>query len=106
MIVEQARVVEIAGNSVWVETQRKTVCGNCVASKGCGTGTLSKLFKIRSPRLRVTGTPDVRTGDEVVIGIDEHAIVRGAFAVYTYPLLLMLIFAWLGRVAEKEVHGG
>lgn len=103
MIEEQARVVEVEGDSVWVETQRKTVCGNCSASKGCGTGTLSKMFRIRSPRLRVVGKPGVRTGDEVVIGIDEHAMVRGAMAVYAFPLLFMLGFAWLGREAGAHL---
>ena len=44
MIAENAQVVGFEGNDIWVETQRKTACGQCAANKGCGTAVLSKVL--------------------------------------------------------------
>ena len=97
MIEQGATVVAVEEQTAWVETQRHSACGACAMNKGCGAGTLARAFGFKSPRLRVLNSQGVSVGDQVVIGIDERALVRGSFAAYMMPILFMLGFAMLGE---------
>jgi sigma-E factor negative regulatory protein RseC len=41
MLTEQARVVALDAETVWVETIRQSSCGSCSARAGCGHGMLN-----------------------------------------------------------------
>ncbi len=53
MITENAIVVSIDNNQTWIETQRKSVCGQCAANKGCGTSVLSKVIGNKFSKMKV-----------------------------------------------------
>lgn len=97
MIEETAMVVATEGEFAWVETQRQSACGSCSASKGCGTATLSKVLGQRRTRVRALNRANAETGDTVLIGIQENALVRGSLAMYAMPLVLMLGAALVGH---------
>ncbi len=97
MIEETARVISVEGQQVLVETRRQSVCGQCSAQKACGTATLEKVLGQKRTQVSVLSRIDVSPGDEVVIGIQEAALVRGSFALYGLPLLLMLLGAVIGE---------
>ncbi|MCG5512642.1 SoxR reducing system RseC family protein [Ectothiorhodospira shaposhnikovii] len=98
MIEETARVIAVdEAGFAWVETERKTACGTCSVQKGCGTSVIAKLFGQRRTQVRVIDPVGVSLGEEVIIGLDESALVRGSLAVYILPLLCMLVFAALGQ---------
>ncbi|OGT20227.1 MAG: hypothetical protein A2V90_03625 [Gammaproteobacteria bacterium RBG_16_57_12] len=97
MIEETAQVVAVDGEYAWVETRRKTTCGNCAANTGCGTSVLQKVLGQKRNRLKVINHAAAQVGDEVVIGIQEQALVRGSLMVYMVPLLAMLAAAMLGE---------
>ena len=104
MLEETAQVVSVEGGDVWVETQRRSTCSSCPAHKGCGTATLSKVLGNRRNVVRVLSEIPLRTGDRVVIGIREQALVRGSLAVYAVPILLLLLGAVLGDLgADRSV---
>ena len=98
MLEEDAKVVEIRGDSVVVETSRQAACGGCDARTACGTGLLSHLFKARNKRFVVKNALNLEVGNEVVIGVSESGLLRGAFLVYILPLLGMFLFAMLSDV--------
>jgi len=97
MIEEQAEVTRVNGSEVWVETQRRSACGSCSASGGCGTSVLAKVLGNRSRPMRVVCSVEVAQGDQVVIAINDAALVRGSLAVYLVPLLGILLGALLGE---------
>ncbi|MCG5500535.1 SoxR reducing system RseC family protein [Ectothiorhodospira lacustris] len=98
MIEENARVIAVdEAGFAWVETQRKTACGSCSVQQGCGTSVIAKLFGQRRSQVRVIDPVGVSLGDEVIVGLEESALVRGSLAVYILPLLFMLVFAALGQ---------
>ena len=105
MIEEHAQVVAVNDGDVWVETQRRSACGQCAANKGCGTATLAKVLGNKRSRVRALNptSVSVAVGDEVVIGIDEQALVRGSLAVYTVPLLSLFIFGLLGQTLGTQL---
>jgi len=106
MIEERAQVVAVDEADVWVETQRRTACGQCAANKGCGTATLSKVLGAKRNCVRALNptATSVAIGDEVIIGIDERALVRGSLAVYTAPLVTLFVFGLLGQTLSDQLQ--
>ena len=106
MIEERAQVVAFEGDDVWVETQRQSACGQCAANKGCGTATLAKVLGNKRTRVRVLNprATKVSVGDEIVVGIEEQALVRGSLAIYIAPLLALFLFGLLGEVIAAQFN--
>ena len=97
MIEETGRVVAVEPDAVWVETLRRSACESCSARNGCGHKLLDSERAGSRARLRVLN-PDLLlcTGDQVVLGIPEGALVRGALMIYLMPLALLFAGALLG----------
>lgn len=106
MVEESAIVVAVEDNAAWVETQRKAACDSCAVNKGCGTAVLSKVIGNKRSRLKVLKHGlSLRVGDEVVIGLQEHALLRGSMTVYGVPLLFMMLGALLADYAGRQWWG-
>ncbi|MEE8380204.1 MAG: SoxR reducing system RseC family protein [Gammaproteobacteria bacterium] len=106
MIEEYAQVVGFEDDDIWVETQRKSACGQCSANKGCGTAVLSKVLGNKRSRVRVLNPKAMKVsiGDEIVVGIEEQALVRGSLAIYMAPLLALFLFGLLGGVLADQFN--
>ena len=97
MIEETAIVVALEGDRALLQTQRRSACQSCSVKQGCGTSVLAKVVGTRSSQISVENSLQAQVGDEVLLGIEEHALVRGSLLVYALPLLMMLAFALLGE---------
>lgn len=111
MIEEIAKVDSIDSNAgtLTVEVQRQSSCGACAASSGCGTAVIAKVLGRRRSLLRVKYSQDEQAsdiviGDSVVLGLPEHALIRGSLAVYAVPLLLMIGFAVFGDFLGHQIE--
>ena len=91
MIEETALVVEVRDQQALLQTQRKSACQSCSVKSGCGTSTLSKVVGNRSSQFVVDNTLGVQAGDQVVVAIEESALVQGSLLIYLLPLVLMLL---------------
>jgi len=108
MIEETAIVVAIEGEQALLQTQRRSACHSCSVKQGCGTSVLAKVVGTRSSQISVDNTLQAQVGDEVLLGIQENALVSGSLLVYALPLVMLLIFAmaaealagWLGWQQE------
>lgn len=96
MLEEQAIVVEVSAEEVWVETCRQTACQSCSAKSSCGHSLLSKISSGKTQRLQVKTDKELQVGDQVVLGLDEGAFIRGSALVYLLPLLALIIGALTG----------
>lgn len=106
MVEEQGVVVAVEGHAAWVETQRKAVCDTCSVNKGCGTAVISKALGDKRSRIKVlNGDLPLRVGDEVVIGLQEQALLRGSLIVYGLPLMLMMAAALCADYAGRQWLG-
>jgi sigma-E factor negative regulatory protein RseC len=103
MIEERGKVVAVKDDWAWVETERKTVCGQCAANKGCGTSVLAKVFGNKTSSIAVIKSLPVQVGDEVIIGIEENSLVKGSLLIYAMPLVLLIAFGLLGEVVSAQV---
>jgi sigma-E factor negative regulatory protein RseC len=103
VIEEQAKVIALDSGWVWVETQRKTMCGQCAANKGCGTSVLANVLGKKRNTMAVLNTIPVKVGDDVIIGIEEGSLVRGSLLIYALPLILLIVFGLLGEVIAVQM---
>jgi len=110
MITENATVVSIENNQTWIETQRKSTCGQCRANKSCGTSVLSKVVGNKLSKMKAINKINAQVGDEVVVGLNEKSLLKGAFMTYMSPLLYLFLFSFVGQfiadtmaVSESEL---
>lgn len=97
MIEETAFVVAVQGDYALLQTQRRSACQSCSVKQGCGTSVLSRVVGQRSTQLSVINTLSAQVGEEVIIGLEENALVQGSLLVYSLPLVMLLVFALLGE---------
>ncbi len=113
MIEEQGTVVSVSGDSVWVETLRKTSCSGCKLKSGCGQHLAEKYqLKKNNAYIKAECGLAVSEGDQVVVGIPEGALLRASALVYLLPLIFLMgtlwfsVFAQLSDVITMLVAGG
>lgn len=104
MITENAIVVAIDNNETWIETQRKSACGQCSANKGCGTSVLSKVIGNKLSKMKAINKIDAQVGDEVIVGLNEKNLLKGAFMMYMLPLLFLFLFSFVGQLIAESFH--
>ena len=103
MIEETARVVKCQERFAWVETNRKSACDHCSMNRGCGTGAISKIFGEKRARIRAVNKINAHEGENVLIGINESALLKGSLLVYLLPILSLLGFALLGELVGRQL---
>ena len=97
MIKETAQVVRQTDGHVWLQVQRQSSCGKCSLSGGCGTSILANYFNRHPQLIKLTNSAELNVGQQVVLGMEEGAMLRGSILVYLLPLLSMLLFAIVGQ---------
>lgn len=78
-----------------LEIERKTACGLCGQTRGCGNSIWGKLFAHRSAAFKAQNLINAKVGDSVIVGIDEKALLKSALLLYMLPLATLLIGAIL-----------
>ena len=85
-----ARVVSVDGAVAWLEPEQGPSCAGC-ASQGCGARGLGTVAsRLAARRFPLTGHPDLRVGDRVVVGVRGDALLKAALTAYALPLAAML----------------
>ena len=103
MITENAIVISISNNQTWIETQRKSACGQCSANKGCGTSVLSKVMGNKLSKMKAINKINAQVGDEVIVGLNEKSLLKGAFMTYLVPLLFLFLFSLIGQYFSTQL---
>ncbi len=90
MIKENGRVIEVGQDFAVVETQRKVACQSCAVNKGCGTGVIARVLGNKRFYIEVLNPVQARVGEDVVVGIEDDALVSSSLLAYALPLVAML----------------
>jgi sigma-E factor negative regulatory protein RseC len=103
MIEEHAVILtlepQIESQSVaTLEIVRKTACGLCGQTRGCGNSIWGKLFSHKSTQFKAQNGINAKVGDSVIVGIDESALMKSALLLYMVPLVSMLLIAMLASM--------
>ena len=84
-------------NTATLEIERKTACGICGQTRGCGNSIWGKLFAHQSTAFKAQNRINAKVGDSVIVGINEKALLKSAMLLYMLPLATMLIGAILAK---------
>lgn len=102
MIEEKAIVIAVENQPstpnlsvATLEIVRKTACGLCGKTRGCGNALWGKMFAHRSATFRANNDIQANVGQFVVVGINEKALLKSAMYLYLIPMISMLVFAVL-----------
>ncbi|MCP3850276.1 MAG: SoxR reducing system RseC family protein [Gammaproteobacteria bacterium] len=108
MIEEQAIVLKVEGDYVWVQTQRQSSCGQCSVKSGCGTSLLSQILGNKATHVRCHNqhSQHLVQGERVLVGLHESALLSGSLLVYFVPLLAMIVFAGGGVLVASIILPG
>jgi sigma-E factor negative regulatory protein RseC len=91
MIEEFAVVTDLKDNQATLEIERRTACGLCGKTRGCGNATWGKLLGHNSHAFTAENPVNANVGDSVVVGINEQAVLYSAFFLYVVPLFGLLV---------------
>ena len=87
MIEESPIVVKIDNHQVWVEGGQNSACGGCQQKASCTTNALGSVLKKKS--VPVDSDIQLKTGDEVMVAIDESLLLRASLLLYLVPLIAL-----------------
>jgi sigma-E factor negative regulatory protein RseC len=104
MIEERAVILSLDNQSddftATLEIERKTACGLCGQTRGCGNSIWGKLFAHESTAFKAQNRINAKVGDSVIVGINEKALLKSALLLYILPLATMLI----GAILATQIH--
>jgi sigma-E factor negative regulatory protein RseC len=78
-----------------IEVVRKSACGLCGQTSGCGNAFWGKLFAHKASSFKAQNHINAKVGQSVIVGIDEAAVMKSALILYLVPLATMLLGAIL-----------
>jgi sigma-E factor negative regulatory protein RseC len=93
MIEELAVVVKIENHQVWVESGSNSACGGCLQKASCSTNAIGSVVKKKS--VPVDCDIQLKTGDQVMVAIDENLLLRASLLLYLLPLIALFSGAGL-----------
>jgi len=100
MIEQQATVIDIDDDTIWLQAQRQSTCSQCQVKQGCGTGLLAKHVGKRFSKIAVNKTTETTVGQVVTLAIPEQALLQGAALMYLSPLALLFLFSVVMRTFQ------
>ncbi|MDP2247436.1 MAG: SoxR reducing system RseC family protein [Nitrosomonadales bacterium] len=111
MIEEHAIVVSVQDGDAMLEIVRKTPCGLCGKSRGCGISLWGKLFNHKSV-FKATNDIGAKVGDSVIVGVEEQALLKSSMTIYGIPLVALFLGAVTGiaflpqeaSAAQKDIY--
>ena len=87
-----------------IEVVRKTACGLCGKTRGCGNAIWGKIFAHNNTSFKARNTIRARVGQNVIVGIDENALMKSALLLYMVPLATMFMGAFLmSQLYESDI---
>lgn len=87
MIEELAVVVKIENHQVWVESRQNSACGGCLQKASCTANAIGSVLKKKS--VPVDSDIQLKTGDQVMVAIDENLLLRASLLLYLAPLIAL-----------------
>ena len=101
MIEERAVILSLQSEpsqtqtTATLEIERKTACGLCGQTRGCGNFIWGRLFGHQITAFKAKNHINAKVGDSVIVGINEKALLKSALLLYILPLVTLFIGAIL-----------
>jgi sigma-E factor negative regulatory protein RseC len=87
-----------------IEVVRQTACSLCGKTRGCGNAVWGKLFAHKTTSFKAQNKINAKTGQGVIVGIDEKALMKSALLLYMVPLVMLFIGAILAlQISDTDL---
>ncbi len=103
MLEENGIVISISKGMAEVSVMPQSACGSCSASNGCGTSLIASMFPERNSRFKVKNPLGAKTGEQVVIGLQESALQSASLILYLIPLAGLIFGAMAGIYLSEHI---
>jgi sigma-E factor negative regulatory protein RseC len=104
MIEERAVILSLDNvsgiPSATLEIERKSACGLCGQTRGCGNSIWGKLFAHQSTAFKAQNRINAKVGQSVIVGINESALLKSALLLYILPLVTL----FLGAILATKIN--
>jgi len=101
-IQETGIVSFVKDNYAYLKTETASACGSCSSKGSCGSQHLN--FTQSDYSIRVLNKSGLKEGDEVIIGMSSDKLLLGTVLLYLFPLLFLLLFAFIGKILGGELY--
>ncbi len=98
MIEEIAVVTKKIDSQVHLEIERRTACGICGQTRGCGNATFGKMLGHQQGEIKAQNAINANVGDRVVVGIEESLFLNATILLYVVPLVALFVGAGLAEI--------
>jgi sigma-E factor negative regulatory protein RseC len=105
MFEQRAKVLKIEGNNIWVDTSPQAACSACNQRKQCSANTFENAFISQRKPLQLPNSIAAHTGDWIILGIQESALLQSIALLYLLPVVCMVISAVIGHWLEFKDLG-
>lgn len=106
MIEERAVILSLDSMSgipsATLEIERKSACGLCGQTRGCGNSIWGKLFAHKSTAFKAQNHINAKVGQSVIVGINESALLKSALLLYILPLITL----FFGAILATKINPG
>lgn len=108
MIEETATVITYQNGLATVRCHSRSACGGCQQQSSCGVGVLNQVRpnQVHEFELKISALDEhktIKVGQQVVVGLPENSLLKGASVVYILPLFGLFLGAGLG-IWWQELH--
>ena len=97
MISEQGIVQEIKAGTAIVKIQKSAACNHCESKGSCDISNREMIVEVYN-ELGATA------GDLVEVSVPEGAIIKLSLLVYFFPVIALLIGAFLGNYLSRHLE--
>ncbi|MBF0204888.1 MAG: SoxR reducing system RseC family protein [Desulfamplus sp.] len=92
MMTKEGIITKIIGKTAWVKTRRSKSCDSCESRDSCGEHS-----RIQEMTIQIENSLNASTGDMVVVGFKSSPLLKIAFLLYVFPIILLIIGAAIGE---------
>lgn len=104
MLIQQAVIVKIDEQGIWVSATRQSACGNCQQQKSCQQSSDWLKSSAQSSLILVAASQlVVNIGDTVEIAMPEQQLWQGLLYLYVLPLVALSFGAIIGQWYAQEI---
>ncbi|MBF0229292.1 MAG: SoxR reducing system RseC family protein [Desulfamplus sp.] len=99
MITKEGVVTQTTGSIVLIQTTRSKSCDSCASKDSCGEHSKTEQMTIQ-----VENSLNASKGDRVVVGFKTAPLLKIAFMLYIFPIILMIIGAVIGESSAIRLN--
>jgi sigma-E factor negative regulatory protein RseC len=96
LATESGIVIRVDSENAWVKTTRTSACESCAQKGACHVSADGREMEVEA--INAVGA---KVGDRVVLSLEAGTLLKSAFLLYVFPILMMLLGAVIGQKAAS-----